>query len=162
MKALRERDGLTGLYHRGYFEERLPIVLKDSHQMPAPLSLLSFAIDGLTPLHSTYRNVQGEVIMRDVAAVIAVELPASGLPIYYDDNYFVIVYPGGDTHTMYNLAETLRDALPSLAGEGVPALTISVGITTYQTGDTIDTLLERSETALNRAKQGGGNRIEIA
>ncbi len=58
------------------------------------------------------------------------------------------------------LAERLRDTLQHCHFGPVDKITASFGITTYQKGDTPETLIRRVDLGLYKAKAGGGNRIE--
>jgi two-component system cell cycle response regulator len=60
------------------------------------------------------------------------------------------------------LAERLRVRMMDLSistEQGEVSLTCSFGVSAYQPGDTIDTLLRRADMALYMAKSAGRNRV---
>lgn len=60
-------------------------------------------------------------------------------------------------------AERLRQQMelqPVRTADGVLPVTVSIGVTEFIRGDTVDALLERSEQALQKAQHTGGNDIE--
>src|SRR5262249_14771985 len=63
------------------------------------------------------------------------------------------------------VAERLRQTLAALqfdTSHGLLTLTCSFGVSTFETGDTIELLLKRADIALYAAKTGGRNRVVAA
>jgi diguanylate cyclase (GGDEF)-like protein len=63
------------------------------------------------------------------------------------------------------LAETLRSTIaaePILLPDDGTRITISVGVTSHQPGETVDTILSRVDQALYQAKRDGRNCVRVA
>ncbi|MDY6981299.1 MAG: GGDEF domain-containing protein, partial [Pseudomonadota bacterium] len=56
-------------------------------------------------------------------------------------------------------AEQLREQVAITDFPGVGQITISLGVTDYRPGDTLDRLIKRADQALYRAKEAGRNRV---
>ncbi|MCG6212752.1 diguanylate cyclase, partial [Vibrio furnissii] len=70
---------------------------------------------------------------------------------------FAILLPMQDIDTTYTLAETLRAQMEALQLDGLPAFTISLGVTCYQPMDNETAIFRRADMALYRAKAQGRN-----
>jgi diguanylate cyclase (GGDEF)-like protein len=55
----------------------------------------------------------------------------------------------------------LRQSLSAAQLAGNFQVTLSGGVSTYQAGDTAETLIARADAALGRAKQGGRNQVQL-
>ena len=73
--------------------------------------------------------------------------------------------PGIDVTSATAVAERLRlavESVPAIPSDGVngplPAITVSIGVTTGRAYETLPDLLKRADSAMYRAKEGGRNR----
>ena len=65
---------------------------------------------------------------------------------------------------MVKLAERIREAIEQLDDHGNATgihVTISIGVAVLKDDDTTETLLQRADTALYRAKEAGRNRTVL-
>ena len=58
-------------------------------------------------------------------------------------------------------AERLRLLLQDMRHEGLPNITVSIGVTEYQAGDDLDAIVKRADTLLYKAKHEGRNQVVI-
>jgi diguanylate cyclase (GGDEF)-like protein len=58
------------------------------------------------------------------------------------------------------LAEKIRSAVEMTEHDQVGRITISIGVSTYDAGLTIDEFVRRADEALYAAKKNGRNRVE--
>ena len=75
---------------------------------------------------------------------------------------FTIMLPDSAINEAVNTAERARKNIEKHHFKDVGNITVSFGVTAYQTGDKVDDMLKRADTALYIAKNGGRNRTEIA
>ncbi|PWV78250.1 diguanylate cyclase domain-containing protein [Halomonas sp. A11-A] len=74
---------------------------------------------------------------------------------------FVVVASHCGLESGLGLAERLRAHVAALSVPGLSRrITISIGVATWQPGDTRKSLLARADAAMYRAKHGGRNRVE--
>ena len=67
LRQLSTHDGLTGLYNRAYFEEKLTQI-RSGNQFPA--SLIMVDVDGLKKINDRCGHEMGDALLRSAAAVL--------------------------------------------------------------------------------------------
>ncbi len=119
-------------------------------------------IDHFKKVNDVYGHAAGDEVLRAVAREAAAFSETVGR---LGGEEFAIIVEGASDATVFDLAEELRLALAALefnAGRGALRITGSLGISSWVSGDTVDTLLRRADVALYRAKNGGRNRVIVA
>ena len=167
-RALAERsvhDALTGIYNRGYFNERFPRDVRRAQRERAPLALLIADVDHFKSYNDTFGHPQGDACLRAVANAMQKPLHRPGDYLArYGGEEFVIVLPLTDAAGALHIADSLLSAVARLnmpsAQANDQSVTISIGVSTFDpTTDThgIDEIIHRADTALYQAKNGGRN-----
>ena len=72
------RDGLTGLYNRGYFDEVLPQALGHARRHHESLSLLIVDTDNFKNINDQLSHMEGDAALRLIADVHSGTGPAVG------------------------------------------------------------------------------------
>ena len=75
---------------------------------------------------------------------------------------FLVIVPNVDAPGLQRVAERLRLAIADLSVAPVGQVTASLGATLLQGWDNQETVLQRADQALYRAKEQGGNRVVAA
>ncbi len=155
------RDGLTGLFNKKYFEEHLYTEFAFARRHSSPLSLIMFDIDHFKSVNDTYGHLAGDEILRSLAHLIASMVRTEDLVARYGGEEFVVLLRG-DGASAYAMAERLRKAVENHAfsfyGESIP-VTISLGVHALDDGNVsspID-LVMKADEYLYRAKNAGRN-----
>jgi diguanylate cyclase (GGDEF)-like protein len=169
LKKLTITDHLTGLLNRRYLYERLKDELARSERYGHYLSLLMLDLDGFKYCNDTYGHLFGDKILKIIAETLLSTVRSMDIVARYGGDEFMIILPETRESLARDIAERLRNSvagkvvLPEdAAGTGSHTLTTSIGIVCYpEHGDTLETLLERVDVALYRAKNKGKNRIEV-
>ncbi|MDT3688073.1 MAG: diguanylate cyclase [Pseudorhodoplanes sp.] len=150
-------DPLTGISNRrGFFEAAAEYF---SPSVVGPIAAIMIDIDHFKGINDTFGHDVGDEAIRCVAALAASEEAITGR---LGGEEFAMLLPGKTADDAVALAERLRVRVTDLsisAGQGRISLTSSFGVSAYQIGDNIDTLLRRADMALYMAKSGGRNRV---
>ncbi|MCC6470795.1 MAG: PleD family two-component system response regulator [Alphaproteobacteria bacterium] len=159
-------DSLTGIYNRRYMATHLPSVMKQAADAAKPLALFMIDIDHFKRVNDTYGHPMGDEVLRAVARRIADAVRQIDTVARMGGEEFLVVMPDARADIAVRIAERLRQAVAddSVADPRAPggkiAVTISIGVALANASDTGDTLIQRADQALYRAKQGGRNRVE--
>lgn len=171
-KAIDERraqrlaitDGLTGLYNRRYFEERLDEETRRARRYARPMSLLMIDIDFFKQYNDNCGHPKGDDVLRKVAVILQRHSRETDITSRYGGEEFVMILPETDLVNANRLADRIRLSVEETSFEGeaqIPAkkVTISLGVSCLATGEDGYGTLERADQALYASKQAGKNRV---
>ncbi|HIJ65823.1 MAG TPA: sensor domain-containing diguanylate cyclase [Candidatus Hydrogenedentes bacterium] len=167
LEYLAITDGLTGLYNHRHFHERLEEEFERARRYRVPLSCLMLDIDDFKQVNDTYGHLQGDNVLREMAARILRTVRKSDTVARYGGEEFVIIMPQTGAHGAAAEAERLRHVLGSAPYEGMPEevrVTVSVGVAVLEQDAMRDceAIIRVADGALYRAKHKGKNRIVVA
>lgn len=168
LKKLSITDPLTGLLSRRYLHDRLEEELARSQRFNRQLSVLMLDLDGFKQYNDTFGHLAGDRILEAIAVVIMNSVRSIDIVARYGGDEFTIILPETGISMAVLIGERLRSdiaktALPvSQGGKSEHTITASIGIACYPEHDTTaNSLIDRADSALFRAKTGGKNRIEV-
>ena len=161
------RDGLTQIYNKRYFLERLDAEFAFIQRHPSPLSLTLFDIDHFKSVNDTWGHVTGDEVLRQLAAAINETIRAEDVLARYGGEEFVVLSRQLNLDGALQLAERLRQIVENLPLilPGVPeplSVTISAGVAEVDDPlvRPVD-LIADADRALYVAKRLGRNRVEV-
>lgn len=158
-------DKLTGLANRQAFDILLEQAFKEARRDGTPLSLLLVDIDDFKDINDQHGHLAGDAVIRHVAGIARQCVRESDLLCRWGGEEYLAALRGCGREQALTLAESIRARIQQ-AGEDEPGpfqgLTVSIGVATLHTGDTPDSLLRRSDSALYAAKADGRNKVRAA
>ncbi len=158
-------DGLTGLYNRRYFNERLEAEMKRSQREETPLSLLILDVDHFKRVNDTHGHPAGDLVLQKVAEIVGREVRTMDIACRYGGEEFAVILPACSQSEAQAVAERVRKRVGETpAGTGGPPVqvTVSVGVATFpQPFSSLTGLLKGADQALYSAKTKGRNRVEV-
>ncbi|GHB19339.1 GGDEF domain-containing protein [Salinicola rhizosphaerae] len=163
LHRLATTDSLTGLYNRRALLRAAIQALREDRR--APLSLLLLDIDHFKRINDAHGHPIGDDVLKTLARRMSSWLRAGTLIGRIGGEEFAIVLPHTQAAEALAIAERLRQAVASapvaLSGQLTLSITLSIGITQRQDGDSLRTLVQRADHALYRAKAEGRNRSHL-
>ena len=159
-------DGLTGLWNRRYFDQRMIQEISEAKRYSRPLSLVLCDIDRFKRLNDQFGHPFGDFVLDRVAQKLSGGR-TSDIACRYGGEEFGLILPSTNIQQGHEVAERLRIEIESILWLNKPDLvvTASFGICdTENVGEetTPEALLEMTDSALYKAKQAGRNRVESA
>ncbi len=163
LKQRAEQDALTGLFSRGYFDQRLAAELRaPAEAHPACIALLD--LDHFGRVNKEHGWPTGDKVLVDVARRIREQVREGDWVARYGGEELVIVMHGLPADRVHGVLERLREAVGARPftgtdGQEIP-ITVSIGAVRVGDQEEVETLLERVSDHLLAAKRGGRNRVE--
>lgn len=156
---LASTDPLTGALNRRAFFEEAGIACATA-RAGAPLAAIMVDIDHFKAINDRFGHDAGDKVLRALALACAAECRLTGR---LGGEEFALVLDGRDAAQAAVVAERLRIAASELDVDidGV-AVTCSIGVSEWRSGDTVDRLLKRADVALYQAKAQGRDRVVVA
>jgi diguanylate cyclase (GGDEF)-like protein len=155
-------DALTGVANRRHGEELLEREVKRARRYRAPLALLSFDIDRFKAINDSFGHPVGDVALRSVADCVRALLRSSDVLVRSGGEEFHVIAPHTSAIDGLKMAEKIRHAVEQTAIPGCDHVTVSLGVAQLGEQESADSLVQRVETAMARAKRAGRNCVELA
>lgn len=162
LERLSITDVLTGIYNRTKGDEVLEQELSRSRRYRSPLSVILLDLDNFKKINDTLGHGTGDEVLRRVGGVLNQGVRDSDVAARWGGEEFLIVCPECELGAAVELAERLRLLLEGHSfGPGL-VIQASFGVAQARPEDTRESLVDRADKALYRAKHHGRNRVEIA
>jgi diguanylate cyclase (GGDEF)-like protein len=163
-------DGLTGLWNRAYFDQRLGDEVAAAVRHERRLSLIMVDIDHFKTLNDAHGHPFGDLVLRRVADALLTCLRAGDAACRYGGDEFGLILREADAAAAAAAAERTRLAIGALDFRPAvdnPAITASLGyasneLLTDPRNFTAAELIAAADAAMYGAKRGGRNRISHA
>ncbi len=171
IRILSITDPLTGIYNRGYLNERLPQEIKRSLRYKRPLSLILCDIDHFKSVNDKFGHVAGDTILKGFVGCISASIRDQiDWSARYGGEEFLVVLPETDFLGARHLAERLRAVVSEkyhTIGDEEVRITAIFGVSgfspdTLKKNLLVDDMLNHVDKYLYKAKNGGRNRVEGA
>lgn len=154
-----EKDSLTRVGSRRYFEERMREEIKRNARFQGFFSLILFDIDHFKRLNDTCGHMVGDAVLEAVARVVQGSIRGIDVVCRFGGEEFAVIAPLTRAQNAIFLANRIRAGIEDTKFRGVAErVTISAGISEYpDQATTRDALVARADVALYAAKQKGRN-----
>jgi len=158
LEELSITDDLTGIYNRRHFYEKLSQEIARADRHKRPLSLLMFDVDHFKSYNDTHGHLAGNRILERVGRIVSEEIREVDWAFRYGGDEFTIILPETSKENGVVVAERIRKAFEKCKFDKT---TLSIGIAQYDLKSDLDTLIKHADETMYRAKNQGGNRIEV-
>lgn len=169
LERLANHDGLTGIFNRRGFDERLQNEWSRTSREKQPLSLIMVDVDHFKRFNDTYGHQAGDDCLKKVAAVLAHQTyRPSDIAARYGGEEFAMILPSIDEGGASVVANRIREGIAALgiphsASDHIGMVTVSVGVATVRPvqGGKAEELIRLADEALYQAKGAGRNRVVV-
>jgi diguanylate cyclase (GGDEF)-like protein len=162
LRADARFDHLTGLFNRASLKPRFDELRSQAHATGGAIALVVYDLDRFKSVNDDLGHDRGDAVLRDTAHLLRRHLRAFDLVYRLGGEEFAVVLPGVGIAEAVEIARRQRESIEEARPGGV-AITISGGVASARGTDVAwETLFQRADAALLRAKREGRNRIVIA
>ncbi len=158
-------DALTGLHNRNALNELVPREIALAHRHGTPLSMLVMDLDHFKQINDQLGHAAGDDAIRLFARIVRDLVRDTDLSFRFGGEEFVLVLPNTGAQGAEHLAERIRTTVASTGccEEMVPGgFSVSIGVAQLMVGESVETLFQRADDALYRAKEAGRNCVMMA
>jgi diguanylate cyclase (GGDEF)-like protein len=167
LEQLSQRDGLTGVANRRYFDAFFHQHFALSQRQKTRLAFALCDVDSFKLYNDNYGHPAGDECLRKVATALSrCCRRATDLVARYGGEEFAIVMPDTDMEGAVALMEKVRSALAGMAIEHLHSqagktVSLSIGVTIFnhEAEETPEDMIRRADEALYEAKHAGRDRV---
>ncbi len=157
-----QTDPLTKLPNRYSYGERLTQEYNRWRRYRNPLSLVMGDIDHFKQVNDTYGHGFGDQVLKEIGAYLSSRIRESDFIARFGGEEFVLLLPETGIVDATRAVNKVRSGIAKLKishdGQLVP-ITMSFGISEFNQNDTTQSVFERADKALYRAKEKGRNLV---
>ena len=164
MEQLAITDPLTGLYNRRYLFSLAQIEFDQSSRYNHPLSAIMMDIDHFKEVNDVHGHAAGDLVLQTIAEICRKSFRKVDTVGRYGGEEFLIILPETNPSQTLIAAERLRSRISQADIEAQEAhlqVTVSMGVASLDTADSLECLVEQADKALYAAKQAGRNQTKV-
>ncbi len=157
-------DPLTKLYNRKALEIDAKELLKHSNERNLNISTLMIDADDFKKVNDTFGHLAGDKVLILLAKLFKLSIREYDRAYRYGGEEFLIIFNRAGKEDAKKVAERIMNAVRSnkLIYKGKTIrITLSMGLTSHQKGDTLESMIERADAAVYQAKHDGKNRLVV-
>ncbi len=160
------RDRLTGIFNRGYFNNRLESDVAFALRHGKPLSLVMFDIDHFKKVNDTYGHLVGDAVLAQLSQRVMGTTRSEDIFARYGGEEFVLICRDVDairaSRAAYRIMDLVTGTPFDIEGKTYE-VTVSIGVSdlTMLREPSAKALVEAADAALYMAKRNGRGRVEI-
>jgi diguanylate cyclase (GGDEF)-like protein len=152
LAAQSRRDPLTGAANRRSWDEEVGGELDRASRTGHALTIAILDMDRFKAYNDAHGHVAGDALLKDFVTAIRAELRTGDVIARWGGEEFALALPDCDLQQAKTIASRLLNVVPS-------GQTVSIGLTQDQAQDTPRAMIQRADTALYAAKDGGRNQV---
>lgn len=159
LEKLSNLDQLTGVYNRHFSASYLKEQIKKVNEEQYVFSLIILDIDYFKHVNDTYGHLAGDLVLSRLGMLLKEYIHQQGVVIRYGGEEFIIILPNKNKEQAIEIANYLNRLVEQELFVEVGHITISLGISTAFSNDTVTTIFKRADDALYIAKHSGRNQV---
>lgn len=158
LESMAARDGLTRLFNRRYFFDKLERELETARAAQRPLSILLMDIDELQIINNAHGHKTGDEILKKFGDFLLGQTRASDVPARIGGNEFALILPDTSEAAARLMVDRIQQALESTNLIDEAELTLRVAASAGASGfpwggDTVDLIMTLADASLRTDKQ---------
>lgn len=159
-----QRDALTGAHSRRHVLERLTqMIQRQSRPGDIKFCIAMIDLDRFKTINDQYGHLAGDRLLHHVASTMKQPIRSVDMLGRYGGEEFLVILPDIDLNLALQIAERIRSniaAKPFTIDKHSLHVTVSIGLSSFHPGDTVEKLLQRADKALYAAKAAGRNCVK--
>ena len=160
VRRLSITDDLTGLYNHRHFFKTLEAEIARMKRQKTSLSLLMFDLDNFKAYNDLYRHLEGDKVLKSIGQIVHNSIRSNvDSGFRYGGDEFAVLLIGASLDHALAIAERIRS---SIEKAGYLDITVSIGLAEFQDHFDMETFIKSADDSMYKAKEAGGNRIDMS
>jgi diguanylate cyclase (GGDEF)-like protein/PAS domain S-box-containing protein len=158
-------DALTGLPNRTLFLDRLSVALAHAKRSHGRLAIFFLDLDDMKSINDTFGHAVGDRVLKSVSERLLGVLRADDTVSRVGGDEFLILLEVAEPQEAEVLARRVlaRISEPVTIDRDELYVTTSIGVALYpEDGELADALIRHADGAMYRAKEAGGNDVQLS
>lgn len=165
LQSQADRDPLTAIYNRRYFENEAAKKIKEAHAKKEHFAVLMIDADNFKRINDTFGHKIGDKVLIELAATCERSLRADDLVARYGGEEFVAFLNNVTPEIAAMVANRLKDEIANAVVYSEENkrvnFTVSIGVAPSGVSDETGLMIKMADDAMYVAKQNGRNRVEV-
>ena len=159
MQQLANTDVLTGIGNRRAAQKEMDAYVKRARIDKAGVCVALLDIDFFKKINDHYGHQSGDDVLLDFAQVLKQALRPSDRVYRWGGEEFLILLPNTQLDFSYAVCNRTLSHIRNFNFKQVGVVTASIGVASLNETDTVDTLVQRADEFLYKAKDAGRNQV---
>jgi diguanylate cyclase (GGDEF)-like protein len=162
LEDISQRDPLTNLFNRRHLFTKLEYELARTRRGHS-FAVVMLDLDGFKRVNDTQGHFRGDLLLREIALALGASTRQIDVPARYGGDEFMIVLPDSDVAQASVVADRITAAVREVGVkfDAERPVTASLGVAVAHADDSVASIIRRADENAYRAKQGGGNKVEL-
>lgn len=156
-------DGLTGLWNRAYFDQRMSEEVSKSDRHGRPFSIAIADCDHFKSINDTFGHPAGDAVLQGLAKILRREYRQSDIVCRYGGEEFVVLMPDTTPSDAAAVCDRIRQVIEQSVWPRHPErrVTVSFGVVGVEgpSAQSAAAWLEAADKNLYLSKRAGRNRV---
>jgi diguanylate cyclase (GGDEF)-like protein len=153
-------DSLTSLLNHSAIIENLESEIIRASRYGNDLALMMFDVDYFRKINTQYGHLEGDRVLVHLSRKISGLLRHNDNLGRYGGEEFLAILPETELKEAMSVAERICRSIDSMDSDPVLSqITISIGVTEYNSGDEVQDMIKRADLQLYKAKDAGRNQV---
>ena len=152
-------DPLTGIFNRRFMDQCLVALVARAQRRPIVAAMLMIDADHFKQINDDWGHDQGDRVLQRIVQIVGARMRQGEKLFRWGGEEFVLLLEEADAEGAMVVAEDIRRAVE--AADILPGrrVTVSIGVSQYQDGQTVEAWTKAADAALYQAKAAGRNRV---
>jgi diguanylate cyclase len=166
-EEIGNRDGLTGLANRRFFDNALGEEIVKARDIGGELCLALADLDHFKRINDRFGHVTGDMVLKLFAELLTTNVREQGRVARFGGDEFAILFPESRLADAASVVQHIQRQLErkqwavAASGERIGTITASFGLARSRDGESAEDLLRRADGKLYEAKASGRNRVLV-
>ena len=164
LEETSQRDALTGMFNRRYFDEQIRLEVQRARHYGWDFCFAMLDIDFFKKVNDTYGHDGGDAVLKAVSLTLLKQVRNSDVLCRFGGEEFALILPKIEIERGREVCERLLESVRATTiehGDTKIQVTISIGMSQFHPDMNPADLLKQADLALYQSKRNGRNRYTV-